>query len=148
MSPRNPANRGMGRANSGTWFQGAQIRALRLVLQAGKGSHLRIPPLTMDTITTIYCKLLFHCLLLYYCNKYCYTLLFHLILYCYIHLCIVVLSLHCFYCFLLSYCNILYCIFPCIVFYCYIALSFCYCQHCMYCVHCIIIFALFNIVSF
>ena len=30
--------------------------------------HLRIPPLTMDTITTIYCKLLFHCLLLYYCN--------------------------------------------------------------------------------
>ncbi len=31
-------------------------------------THLRIPPLTMDTITTIYCKLLFHCLLLYYCN--------------------------------------------------------------------------------
>ncbi len=29
---------------------------------AHRGSHLRTPPLTMDTITTIYCNLLFHCL--------------------------------------------------------------------------------------
>ena len=42
MSPRNPANRGMGRANSGTWFQGAQIRAQRLVLEAGKGCDVRV----------------------------------------------------------------------------------------------------------
>ena len=42
MSPRNPANRGMGRANSGTWFQGAQIRAQRLVLKAGKGCDVRV----------------------------------------------------------------------------------------------------------
>ncbi len=27
----------------------------------GEQGHLRIPPLTMDTITTIYCNLLFHC---------------------------------------------------------------------------------------
>ena len=42
MSPRNPANRGMGRANSGTWFQAAQIRAQRLVLKAGKGCDVRV----------------------------------------------------------------------------------------------------------
>jgi hypothetical protein len=42
MSPRNPANREMGRANSGTWFQAAQIRAQRLVLKAGKGCDVRV----------------------------------------------------------------------------------------------------------